>query len=389
MKSEAATPAFPWAHIARYAPFAFIGGGFIGFAMRGMKWETRSFLHGGLIGLLCFSAAVVGERLFHNWIEAAPKQWWRRALIYFIGSQIGWPLGIFLGLPLIWGVPIDAIRLPRVAWVVVIVTSLAGTLIGVGVYGYQALKERLERSIEQLKEKEFADKELELARELQSRMLPAPEIKGDGYRITARNFAARYVAGDFFDVFQYGDGSIGMAVADVAGKGIAASLIMASVKAVLPLLAMNRSVDEAMIALNEKLNGELSKREFVALTLARYDPAAGRVSFVNAGLPDPYVLGNGRCDAVEATGPRLPLGLRRGLRYERVDMTLEQGQSMLFFSDGLPEATGSDGELLGYERLGEIVKSSGADVDEIMRRIHATTSAVRDDDQTLLLLQRA
>jgi len=380
---------FPWREISRYAVLAFIGGGFIGFVMRGMKWNFRSFLHGGLIGLLCFSAAVLGERLFHRWIEAAPKQWWRRALVYFIGSQIGWPIGIYLGMPLIWGIPMSTIQLPRVAWVVVIFCSAVGTLVGVSAYGYQALKERLQRSIEQLKESEFAEKELELARELQSRMLPAPEISADGYRITARNFAARTVAGDFYDVFQYGDGSIGIAVADVAGKGLAASLIMASVKAVLPLLAMNRSVDEAMIALNEKLAGELTKREFVAMTLARFDPVGGSLSFVNAGLPDPYLLGNGTFEAIVAKGPRLPLGLRRGIKYEKVEMPLEKGQSLLFFSDGLPEATSSDGELLGYERLAEIVRAAGADVDEIMRRIHATTTAVRDDDQTLLLLQRA
>jgi len=376
---------FHWREVAPYAPFAFVGGGLIGFVARGMKWETRSFLHGGLIGLLCFSAAVLGERVFHRWIEAAPTQWWRRALVYFIGSQIGWPIGLFLGIPLIWGVPLGSIQMPRVAWVVVTVSSVAGTLIGVTVYGYQALKERLRASIEQLKEKEFAEKELELARELQSRMLPAPEINADGYRITARNFAARTVAGDFYDVFQYGDG---MAVADVAGKGIAASLIMASVKAVLPLLAMNRTVDEAMIALNEKLANELTKREFVAMTLARFDPVAGRVSFVNAGLPDPYLIGNGAFEAIIAKGPRLPLGLRRGIKYEKVEMPLQQGQSVLFFSDGLPEATSSDGELLGYERLADIVRAAGADVDEIMRRIHATTTALRDDDQTLLLLQR-
>ncbi len=98
--------------------------------------------------------------------------------------------------------------MPRGVWVIVLVTGAIRTLIGLAAHGYEALKDRLRESIEKLKEKEFAEKELELARELQSRMLPAPEIAADGYRITARNFAARYVAGDFYDVFQYGDGAI-------------------------------------------------------------------------------------------------------------------------------------------------------------------------------------
>lgn len=195
---------------------------------------------------------------------------------------------------------------------------------------------------------------------------------------------------DFFDVFQYGDGSIGVAVADVAGKGMAASLIMASVKAVLPLLAMNRPVDEAMSALSTKLSGELTKREFVALVLARFDPATGEVSLVNAGLPDPYVVRrDGSVEIIEVTGPRLPLGMRRDIDYVSRQLNLAPGDSLLMLSDGLPEATtDTEGAQLGYERLAEIIRSAGADVDAILARIHAETTEIRDDDQTVVSLQR-
>jgi hypothetical protein len=141
---------FPWLQVGRYAPFAFLGGGFIGFLIRGLRWETRSFLHGGIIGFTCFAFAVAGERIFNRWIEAAPQQWWRRALIYFAGSQIGWPLGLFLGLPLVWGVPLGSIHMPRSVWFVVIICSAIGTLAGMAVYGYEALKERQPKSIEKL-----------------------------------------------------------------------------------------------------------------------------------------------------------------------------------------------------------------------------------------------
>lgn len=378
----------PFRDIARYTPLAVFGGGFVGLAISGFRWSARAFLHGALIGLVCFGSAVIAEALLHRWLEAKPEAWWRRAITYFVASQIGWPIGLYLGMPLIHGQPISAIRMPRVAWVVVIFTSIAGPLAGLAAYGYERLKDRLRTSIEQLKEKEFAEKELELARELQSRMLSAPEIAADGYRISARNLAARWVAGDFYDVFQYGDGTVGIAIADVAGKGMAASLITASVKAVLPLLAANRGVDEAIMALNEKLVGELSKREFVALALARYDPKAGSLSFVNAGLPDPYLLHSSGAEAVEATGPRLPLGLRRGTRYESHHVQLEPGDALLFLSDGLPEAPMSDGDQLGYERLSEIVRDAGPDVDALLERVNAVTGAARDDDQTVVMLRR-
>ena len=352
------------------------------------RFEIRNLLHGALIGAFCFGFSVTAEWLFHDWFEKKPNAWWRRAIVYFIASQIGWPLGLFLGMPLIWGESPFIITFGRNTWIVILVLGVIGTFAGIAAVGYEALKSRLRESIEQLKEKEFADKELALARELQSRMLPAADIAADGYRITSRNFAARYVAGDFYDVFHYPDGSVGIAIADVAGKGLAASLIMASVKAVLPLLAMNRSVEEAMVALNEKLVGELSKREFVALALARYDPLAGQLSFVNAGLPDPYLLRNGTLDAIEVTGPRLPLGLKRGTKYVQRQVALTKGDAMLFFSDGLPEATSTDGELLGYERLSQLIQSAGPDVDKILERLHKATTDVRDDDQTLVMLAR-
>ncbi len=70
-------------------------------------------LHGALFGLLCFYGAICGEALLHRWIESAPKQWWRRALVYFVGGQIGWFMAMFLGILLIWREPISSVRMPR------------------------------------------------------------------------------------------------------------------------------------------------------------------------------------------------------------------------------------------------------------------------------------
>src|SRR4051795_13213030 len=123
------------------------------------------------------------------------------------------------------------------------------------------MQERLAESVARLKEVEFAERELELARDLQSRLLPPPEIDGEGYRVAARNLAARVVAGDFYDVFRLAGGARGPpaggrgVVSASCGRGAAAagpggaggagggpppSLIMASAKARLPLLAADR-----------------------------------------------------------------------------------------------------------------------------------------------------
>ena len=375
---------------ALYGLFAILGGAFVGYAMRRFEWNTRMVLHGALIGFSCYAMAFGSELYFHKWLTAKPEQWWRRAILYFAASQVGWIVGLFLGMILIWGRMPGSVSIPRVTIVIVLALGGLGTLVGIAAMGYETLKLRLSSSIEQLKEKEFADKELQLARELQSRMLPAPEIAADGYRISGRNFAARYVAGDFYEVFHYADGGVGIAVADVAGKGMAASLIMASVKAVLPLLASTRTIDEAMAALNEKLVGDLSKREFVALSLVKYDPSTGNLTVANGGLPDPYfVRADGNVSVIEVPGPRMPLGLKRKIVYEKREITLAKGDALMMYSDGLPEATVNGGEQIGYEGLAEIVRSSGADVDRIMARIHAVEAGPRDDDQTVVMITRA
>ena len=87
-------------------------------------------------------------------------------------------------------------------------------------YSFGLMRTRLRESIVRIKEQEFAEKELALAREIQSELLPPPELSGDGYRISARNLAARFVAGDFYDVFRLSDGALGIVVADVSGKGM-------------------------------------------------------------------------------------------------------------------------------------------------------------------------
>jgi hypothetical protein len=382
-----ATGSVTWRHVITIGVPVLIGSAFIAYVLSGFRFHARSLTLGALIGLACYLAGMLGEMLFHKWFEAKPEAWWRRAGVYFVASQIAWPLAMIVGIRLLWG-PAN-IRFPRGVFIVAVSLGLAGTAIGLGVQTYERMKDRLSRSIEELKEREFAEKELNLARELQARMLPAPDIAADGYRITGRNFAARYVAGDFYDVFRFADGAIGVAVADVAGKGLAASLIMASVKAVLPLLASTRTIDEGMMALNEKLSGELSKREFVALSLARYEPASGRLIVANAGLPDPYVVRrSGDVTAVEVPGPRLPLGLKKSVAYQKTEVLLERGDALMMFSDGLPEATIAGGEQIGYDGLLRIVRESGARADEILSRIHAVEAGAREDDQTLVMIER-
>lgn len=248
--------------------------------------------------------------------------------------------------------------------------------------------------LEAQRKQELAHQELEIARGLQRRLLPSPDRDGDHFRLAARNLAARGVAGDFYDYFVLPDGSLRIAVADVAGKGVAASLIMAAVKAVLPLVAADRSVTETLADLNRRLAEFLDRREFVALALAAVS-ADGRVELANAGLPDPYVLGSdGSLRALVAPQPRLPLGLRRELDYGIVSGRLEPGERLLLLTDGLPEAPTSKGEPLGYEALEDVLRAMDDAhetrpwLDRLFETLREATQDELEDDWTALLLQR-
>jgi sigma-B regulation protein RsbU (phosphoserine phosphatase) len=273
-----------------------------------------------------------------------------------------------------------------------IISGGAAIVVGLLFYTFEVLQENLRESVERLKEHEFAEKELELARSIQKRLQPPPELEGETWRLAARNVAARFVAGDFYDVFPLRDSALGIVVADVSDKGIGASLIMASVKAVLPFVAAERSVDAMLAELNRKLVSELGPREFVALAYVRFE-SDGRFTLGNAGLPDPYVLRSGVAPrSLGVPGPRLPLGLWKDLEYQSLEDRLEPGEKLLLFTDGLPEAPIAGGGPIGYPALERLLdgdsSSPGAFLDGLLERLRRVTAPVIEDDWTVLALER-
>ena len=340
-----------------------------------------------------------------------------------------------------------------------------GLIAGLAFFTYDSLRERLRASVLRIQEQEVAERELETARTIQRRLLPAPTLDGPGYRVAARNLPARQVAGDFYDILpglrrggprRAGDdrfpgedrgvgapgddgGALGLAVADVSGKGMGASLVMASVKASLSFLAPGRAPAEVLVELNRRLVTELGPREFVALCFVLYQPESGRFELANAGLPDPYVVraapgadqglpdggaghgakratergGGAEADgatdgiagrpagrhaapeAIVAPGPRLPLGLRDGMAYSAVRGQLAPGDRLVLLTDGLPEAQTAAGEPLGYAGFERLLAEPAVHpgeperwLDELVARLESVTLEHRDDDWTALVLER-
>lgn len=253
------------------------------------------------------------------------------------------------------------------------------------------LVERLQ--LEQLVAQELGRRELELARDMQRRLLPPSELSGPGWEVASRCVPARVVAGDFYDVLAHGDGSVDVAVADVAGKGFAASLVMASVKAMLPFVTAEGGVADALRELNQRLAPELGRGEFVALALARYLPTERRIELANAGAPDPYLIRPGQPPQPQSVpGPRLPLGVRTEVAYASRVAELTTDAGLLLLTDGLPEAQGAGGEPLGYEALEFMLSEQPAAtlpsrwLAALFDRIQTCSGRLPEDDWTAAML---
>ena len=358
---------------------------------------TRGLAFGAFIGFCCYFLSIVAERLLHGALTRLPSA--RAALVrgvlFSLAGLLGFLVGQSVGRPLFLG---QSFRLPDLRGGLGIALGISAglsALVGLPITAYELLKRRLADSIARLKEAEYAEKELALARTIQQRLLPPAELAGPGWAVAARCVPARHVGGDFYDVFHLDDGKLGLAVADVAGKGIGAALIMATAKAVVPLLATSADPAGTLAALDRKLGKELGKREFVALAFAVYDPASGALRLGNAGLPDPYLLRCGEAPRpLSCPGPRLPLGLKAGIARETLEARLEPGDRVVLFSDGLPEAPRADGEPLGYAALETLLDlpgdgRPGEAVGLLLSRVAAASGAGPEDDATVLLLERS
>ena len=347
--------------------------------------EWRAVAYGALIGAFGYVFCAGAAWIFRGWLDRTGAPRLARAAIYCVAGILSWMLANAIamraGLIRAHFEPTDlAAYLPVVGGI--------SLLLGLLFYTYGLMQNRLRDSVARLKEAEFAEKELEIARSIQQRILPPQELKGDGFRIAARNLAARFVAGDFYDFFRMADGAVGVVVADVAGKGVGASLIMATVKATLPFLAAERSVSETLREANRRLAARLERREFVALCYVRYEPETGAFALGNAGLPDPYVVAKGaRPRALSAPGPRFPLGARPEVAYEEIQGRLTAGEKLVLVTDGLPEAPGPDGDPLGYERF-ESLLAGAEDPDSLFAAVRGAARPGLDDDWTALFLER-
>jgi PAS domain S-box-containing protein len=244
-------------------------------------------------------------------------------------------------------------------------------------------------------ERERIEQELRIARLIQQTLLPKTLPKLSGYDIAAYYQPAREVGGDFYDTFELEDGRLGLVVGDVTDKGIPAALVMATTRTMLRVSAQRLfPPGEVLKRANEELVADIPPNMFITCLYAILDPESGRLIYANAGHDPPY-LRHHSSGVEELRARGMPLGLMPGMEYEEKEITLNRGESVLFYSDGLVEAHDPHHEMFGFPRLQRLVGThrSGESslIDFLLSELINFTGGdwEQEDDITLVTLERS
>ena len=237
--------------------------------------------------------------------------------------------------------------------------------------------------------------ELDIAYSMQQSILPTEFPQSPLFEVFGSMEPARDVGGDFFEVLNLPGGRVGLAVADVSGKGVPSALFMMSSSTLLRGAAVGRtSPDEVLQEINRLLCDNNEAAMFVTVFFGIFNPATGEFVFANGGHNPPLVVGrDGSSRLLEQTAG-VALGVAPDIAYERRSVTLDPGEMMVLYTDGVTEAENEDQEQFGVGRLQAVYaedRTAGArEANEAVFRAvrEFAGDALQFDDITCLTLRR-
>jgi sigma-B regulation protein RsbU (phosphoserine phosphatase) len=241
---------------------------------------------------------------------------------------------------------------------------------------------------------ELEMRDLELAQRVQQQFLPQEPPSVPGYTFAFRCTPALAVGGDFFDFLPLESGRLGVAVGDVAGKGISAALLMARVMSDLRFVAgQGLGAAAAVVRLGRLLADATREAMFATLLYLEITPGSGEIELANAGHPRPLLrLEDGTVRELELPSG-LPAGVQPNAAYRSHREELQRGAALLIYTDGVTEAVAASGERFGEERLREILAGAAGDPGAIVAAVVAAVDAWQlgcppADDLTVVCLLR-
>ena len=248
-------------------------------------------------------------------------------------------------------------------------------------------------------EKKKLDHDLQIARDIQRIMLPseAPAVKG--FEISGINIPASQVSGDYFDYIKVDDEHLGVAIADVSGKGVPASLIMAICRSVLRSQASeNSSPSDVLKKVNRQLYPDIKEDMFISMAYLVLDHAHDTVTLARAGHDAPLLYRRSTQEVTSLKPPGLVLGIDSGSVFDRITgdfaVPLERDDCLILYTDGVTEALDANGDEFGLERTMHSVRASATEgapavinrlIDDVRKFVG---SQPQNDDITLIAIRK-
>jgi sigma-B regulation protein RsbU (phosphoserine phosphatase) len=201
-----------------------------------------------------------------------------------------------------------------------------------------------------------------------------------------------HLGGDLYDFIRFDDKRLAIVVGDVAGKGAPAALYAALCSGIIRTRATRKYLPGQMLELvNKSLYSRPIESQYCALTYAIYDPQTRKISLANSGLPYPLLLRSGTPKFLELAG--VPVGLFPDTQYQELELELQAGDILAFYSDGIVEARNEANEDFGLRRFAEVVRANSSQTSEaIVTAVHAAVDEFvgripLHDDRTLIVIR--
>jgi serine phosphatase RsbU (regulator of sigma subunit) len=244
-------------------------------------------------------------------------------------------------------------------------------------------------------EKGRMERELQVARRVQSSLIPADIPQLNGWDIAARWVPARQVSGDFYDFYPLADGVLGFVIADVVDKGMPAALFMAYSRNILRASMIGAaSAKSGITNANRTMCADAAYGMFLTMVYASIQADEGDVTYLNAGHNPPLLLRTGSDDIDELTRTGMLVGIDEEAIYEQRHLSLENGDFIVFYTDGVVEAINNQEEEFGMARLKDVIlahrqESAASIILNIERDLDDfTKSSTPFDDITLIVAKR-
>jgi sigma-B regulation protein RsbU (phosphoserine phosphatase) len=201
------------------------------------------------------------------------------------------------------------------------------------------------------------DREMKIAREIQHHLMPEELPSRAPLAMAALFKPVAHLGGDLYDLIEFDDGRLAIVVGDVAGKGAPAALYGALSSGIIRTRAGRKYPPGQMLELvNKTLSQRPIEGQYVALSYAIYDPAGRKITLANSGLPYPLLVHRGQTRFLDLAG--IPLGLFPDSRYQELELPLEAGDVLAFYSDGVVESRNENDDDFGLKRLAELFQAN-------------------------------